>query len=288
MSKQPGFKMPHRKLVLIKGAGDLATGVAHRLYRAGFRVVMTELENPLVIRRPVSFARAVFETEAEVEGVRARKVTWSVQKSKDKVEEQTLKEVVSNVFAFLDQGIVPVVIDPFLHIRPHLKPDVFVEATLSKKNTGVSSDLAPLVIALGPGYYAGRDVHAVVETRRGHYLGRVIYDGEALPNDGVPGSVEGFSTERLIKTPGSGIFKAELAIGDLVAAGNTVGRIGDTLIRAEIEGIIRGLVQHGLEVKQGMKIGDIDPRKNRDYCFTISDKARAVGGAVLEAIMALE
>ncbi len=283
-----GLKKQHRQLILIKGAGDLATGVGHRLYRAGFRVVMTELENPLVIRRPVSFAGAVFETEVEIEGVRARRVTWSVPNSKDIVEEQTLKEVVSNILVLLDQGIVPVVIDPFLQIRPHLKPDVFVEATLSKKNTGVSTDLAPVVIALGPGYCAGRDVHAVVETRRGHDLGRVIYTGEAIPNDGKPGPVGGYRAERLLKAPGAGRFKARVAIGDIVSAGQIVGFTGSEAVKAQIGGVVRGLLHDSLEVKPGMKVGDIDPRGRRDYCFPISDKARAVGGGVLEAFLALE
>ncbi len=274
MNNRPGgFKKPHRKLVLIKGAGDLATGVGHRLHRAGFSVVMTEQERPTVIRRTVSFARAVFDAEAEVEGVRAKKVG---------------EPDVKKIHEFIDQGIVPVVIDPYLEMLSQLRPGVFIEATLSKKNSGVSLNYAPLVIALGPGFKAGRDVHAVVETKRGHDLGRVIYDGEALPNDGMPGPVEGYSTERLIKAPGSGVFKAELAIGDLVSPGDPVGRVGDTAVRAEIAGVVRGLIQEGLEVKRGMKIGDIDPRMRSDYCFTISDKARAVGGGVIEAIMALE
>ncbi len=278
-------KKPHRQLVLIKGAGDLATGVGHRLHRAGFKVVMTEQERPTVIRRPVSFARAVFETEAEVEGVRARKITWIAPGSEAAMEKQKAKEVVKNIFTLIDQGTVPVAIDPCLKLIPYLKPDVFIEGTLSKKNTGVSPDLASLVIALGPGYHAGRDVHAVVETRRGHDLGRVIYNGEALPDDGVPGPVGGYSSERLLKAPDNGIFQADLEIGDLVSCGDAVGRVGTSEIRAGINGVVRGLIQEGFAVKQGMKIGDIDPREKRDYCFSISDKARAVGGGVLEAIL---
>ena len=281
------IKKPHRQPVLIKGAGDLATGVAHRLYRAGFKVVMTEQEAPTVIRRPVSFARAVFEGEAEVEGVRARRIRGSVSSREDQNEKQKGNEVVNNIFALLDQGIVPVVIDPHLQIRPYLKPDIFVEATLSKKNTGVSPDLAPLVIALGPGYHAGRDVHAVVETSRGHDLGRVIYSGETIANDGMPGLVAGYSTERLLRSPGAGRFKSEVKIGDPVRAGQVVGFAGDEVVKAKIGGVVRGLIQEGLAVRPGMKIGDIDPRARREYCFTISDKARSVGGGVLEAILAL-
>jgi len=282
------IKKPHRQLVLIKGAGDLATGVGHRLYRAGFKVVMTEQERSSVIRRPVSFARAVFEKEAVVEGVRALKVTGFVSGSEEPGGNQKEKEVVNYIFSLLDRGLVPVVVDPNLQIIPYLKLGVFVEGTLSKKNTGVSPDLAPLVIALGPGYHAGRDVHAVVETRRGHDLGRVIYSGKAIPNDGLPGSVSGYSTERLLRAPGAGRFKGEVKIGDLVKAGQVVGFTGNEAVKAEIGGIVRGLIQDGLEVRPGMKIGDIDPRGKREYCFTISDKARSVGGGVLEAILALE
>jgi len=281
------IKKPHRQLVLIKGAGDLATGVAHRLYRAGFKVVMTEQETPTVIRRPVSFAGAVFEGEAEVEGVRARRVKGIVSGREDQNEKQKEKEVINYIFTLIARGLVPVVIDPLLQLIPYLKPDVFVEATLSKKNTGVSPDLAPLVIALGPGYHAGRDVHVVVETRRGHDLGRVIYSGEAIANDGMPGSVAGYSTERLLRAPGAGRFKSEVKIGDPVRAGQVVGFAGDEVVKAEIGGVVRGLIQEGLAVRPGMKIGDIDPRARREYCFTISDKARSVGGGVLEATLAL-
>ncbi len=278
-------KKPHRQLVLIKGAGDLATGVAHRLHRAGFKVVMTEQEQPTVIRRPVAFARAVFDTEVEVEGVRARKIEPIGPGSSGQVEKQTGERLVNNIYTLIDKGIVPVVIDPRLQLLSYLKPGILIEGTLSKKNTGIGVDLAPLVLALGPGYQAGRDVHALVETRRGHDLGRVIYSGEAIPNDGIPGPVEGYSSERLIKAPASGLFQAGLAIGDLVSSGDLLGRVETFDIRAAISGVVRGLIQDGFTVKQGMKIGDIDPRGIREYCFSISDKARAVAGGVLEAIL---
>jgi len=273
-----------RKLILIKGAGDLATGVGHRLYRAGFKVVMTEQEKPTVIRRPVSFARAVFEGKAEVEGITAYKVNSPC--SPENHEDRIIK--LDQIYDLLKRNLVPVVVDPCLQCLSHLSPDVFIEATMTKKNSGVNLNYAPLVIALGPGFVAGRDVNAVVETKRGHYLGRVIYDGEALPNDGVPGQVEGYNSERLLRAPASGIFKAELDIGDMVSTGEPVGWVGDAVVKANISGVIRGLIQEGFAVTHNMKIGDIDPRNNQDYCFTISDKARAVGGGVLEAILALE
>lgn len=272
-----GSKKLHRQLVLIKGAGDLASGVAHRLYQAGFKVVMTEQERPTVIRRPASFAQAVFDDQVVVEGVRGCKV------------EQAESANIKILYDLLDQGIIPVIVDPYLQILSYLSPAVFIEGTLSKKNNRMTTPgMAPLVIALGPGFRAGRDVHAVVETKRGHDLGRVIYNEEALPNDGLPGMVGGYSLERLLKAPVSGIFRPKLSIGDVVAAGETVGYVGENPVKANIAGVIRGLIFEGLSVKEEMKIGDIDPRAQRKYCFSISDKARAIGGGVLEAILACE
>ncbi len=283
--RSKAWRRPDGKLVLIKGAGDLATGVAHRLYRAGFKVVMTELEKPTVIRRPVSFARAVFEGEAEVEGVFARKLLGP-DSGDENAEARADHFTADLVFDLIDRGLVPVIVDPYLQSLPYLSPAVFIEGTISKKNSGVNLNYAPLVIALGPGFAAGRDVHAVVETRRGHYLGRVIYTGEALPDDGVPGLVGGYGKERLLRASATGVFKAQLDIGEMVAAREPVGQIGSFVVEAEISGVVRGLIQDGFAVERGMKIGDIDPRGKREYCFTISDKARAVGGGVLEAILA--
>lgn len=258
------------ELVLIKGAGDLATGVAHRLFRAGINVVLTEREKPTVVRRPVSFAQAVFDGEAEIEGVVARRV-------------ESLEEVGRSIAA----GQIPLLVDPSLRCLAPLQPDVLVEATVSKRNTGVTLGSAPIVVALGPGYWAGRDVHAVVETARGHYLGRVIYRGAALPNTGVPGDTAGFTVQRVLRAPSSGSFYPCREIGDLVNAGDTVAYVDNYPVKAQISGVIRGLLHRGLEVSEGMKVGDIDPRAKREYCFTISDKARAVGGGVLEAVLYL-
>jgi len=278
MKKDNGVaKKLFRQLVLIKGAGDLASGVAHRLYRCGYKVIMTEQERPTVIRRPVSFAQAVFDGEVSVEGVRAQRV------------EEKGGINIKNLYELLEQGTIPVIVDPHLQVLSKLTPDVFIEGTLAKRNDrSISCETAPLVIALGPGFRAGSDVHVVVETKRGHHLGRVIYSEAALPNDGMPGVVGGYGPERLIKAPASGLFSPKLTIGDLVAEGDILGHVNETPVEARIGGVIRGLIFAGLPVQKGMKIGDIDPRAQREYCFSISDKARAIGGGVLEAILASE
>jgi len=265
-------------LVVVKGGGDLATGVAHRLHRVGMRVVVTELAQPTVIRRAVAFASAVFEGEVTVEGVVARRVEDAAQ-----------------ALALLLEGIVPVLVDPGASIlRPErvegvreLKPTVVVDAIIAKRNTGTEITDAPVVVALGPGFKAGLDAHAVIETNRGHDLGRVILEGQAAPDTGVPGPVMGYASERVVRAPGPGLFRGVKAIGDRVEAGDVVARAGDQPVLAPISGVLRGLLADGLVVKEGMKVGDVDPRGVREHCFTISDKARALGGSVLEAILYL-
>ncbi|AKX94828.1 selenium-dependent molybdenum cofactor biosynthesis protein YqeB [Neomoorella thermoacetica] len=260
-----------RELVVIKGAGDLASGVAHRLHQSGFQVIMTEIPRPTVIRRAVAFAEAVYSGEITVEGVTARlvsdpegalRVTW--------------------------QGEVAVLVDPRAEVIAALKPRVVVDAILAKTNLGTRIDQAPIVIALGPGFTAGTDAHAVIETQRGHYLGRVIWQGAAAANTGIPGEVMGYREERVLRAPVAGIFKSCKAIGDSVKAGETVATVNDVPLRAQIGGVLRGVLHDGLEVTAGQKAGDVDPRGERDYCFTISDKARAIGGGVLEAILHLK
>ncbi|MCG2768946.1 MAG: selenium-dependent molybdenum cofactor biosynthesis protein YqeB [Chloroflexota bacterium] len=256
--------------VVVKGGGDLATGVAHRLHRVGMRVVVTELARPMVIRRAVSFASAVFEGEIVVDGVRA-----------------CLVDEVDAVHRLLDQGIIPVIVDPHADIIQHLRPQVVVDAIIAKRNLGTSVDDAPVVIGLGPGFTAGVDVHAVIETMRGHHLGKVIMEGSALPDTGVPGSIEGHTRERVLKSPGEGCFRACASIGDQVEAGDVVAHVAGQPLLARISGVLRGILHDGLNVKVGQKVGDVDPRGIVEHCFTISDKARAIGGGVLEAIMYL-
>lgn len=261
-------------LVAIKGAGDLATGVIHRLVRAGFMVMGTELPQPTVLRRTVSFAEAVALGEMTVEGVTARRAST----------QQGIREILAS-------GQVAVAVDPLGELVRQMQPAALIEATLSKINSGITLTDAPIVIALGPGYEAGRDVHAVVETNRGHNLGRVYLQGSAEPNTGVPGMIGGYAGERLLRAPGAGTLYGKRAIGDSVQAGEMVAVVKSAAeempVIAAITGILRGLVRDGLPVQAGMKVGDIDPRAVREHCFTISDKSRAVAGGVLEAILYL-
>jgi xanthine dehydrogenase accessory factor len=257
-------------LVLVKGAGDLATGVAYRLHRAGFPVVMTEIAEPTPVRRTVSFAEAVYEGETQVEGLRARLVAGPA----------AVRQAIA-------EGLIPVVVDPEARLVPELRPMVVVDAIIAKRNVGTSKLDAPIVIGLGPGFVAGEDVHAVVETNRGHYLGRVFLSGSAEPNTGVPGPVGGYTTERLLRAPVEGTFASVCSIGDQVEKGEVAARVDGEPVLAGVGGVLRGLVRDGLHVTKGMKIGDVDPRAARDHCFTISDKGLAIGGGVLEAVLFL-
>lgn len=257
-------------LIIIKGAGDLATGTAHRLASCGFSIIMLEAPEPTVIRRTVSFAEAVFQGEFSVEGITAR-----------------LARSPAEAAAILDSGNVAVLVDPQWSAVDVFQPAAVIDAIIAKKNLGTSLSDAPVVIGLGPGFTAGVDVHAVVETQRGHYLGRVIYNGSAAPNTGVPGVIGGYSTERLLRSPVEGTFLGIREIGDMVNTGDLVAMVGETPIHATIPGVLRGLLASGLTVTPGFKVGDIDPRYTREHCLTISDKARSVAGGALEALIAL-
>jgi xanthine dehydrogenase accessory factor len=256
--------------VVVKGAGDLGTGVACRLHRAGMAVIMTELAQPTAIRRAVALAEAVYEREITVEGVCARFV--------DDIAAARLA---------LSQGAVPVLVDPQGDITRILEPQGVVDARMAKRNLGTRLDEAPVVVGLGPGFVAGRDVHAVIETARGHNLGRVIVAGQAEPNTGVPGAVGGQSERRVVRAPAAGVFHSLKRIGDVIAEGEVVARVDGQPVTARLAGVLRGILRDGLPVHPGMKVGDVDPRGVRDYCFTISDKALAIGGSVLEAILYL-
>jgi len=255
-------------IVLIRGGGDIGTGVAHKLYKSGFDVIVAEIENPLVIRRKVSFAQAVFDGQTVVEDVKAVKAL-----SREEIN------------AILNEGNIPVIVDPDCSIVKEINADVLVDATLAKKNTGMHKDLAPLTIALGPGFKAGEDVDVVIETKRGHNLGRMIFEGYAEPNTGIPEAVEGYREERVLRAPCNGKIRNVLDIGDQVKKGKTVCYVGKVEVRSLLDGVVRGIIMNGIEVKKGFKIGDVDPRGIKDYCSTISDKARAVGGGVLETIL---
>lgn len=262
-------KSLHELVVLIRGAGEMASGVAHRLHRCHFRVCMLEIPQPIAVRREVSFCEAIYEGKKKVEGVQA-----------------TFIESPKEIFSLWERKEIPILIDPEgRKTIEFLKPDVLVDAIMAKKNLGTKIDDAPLVIGLGPGFTAGKEVHVVIETNRGHHLGRVILEGSAEPNTGVPGEIGGYTIERVLRTPKKGIFRAQKLIGDRVTKGSVVAVVEDYPVIAQISGVLRGLLRDGVEVHRGMKVGDIDPRGKREFCFTISEKARAIAGGVLEAIL---
>ena len=256
--------------VLIRGAGDIASGIALRLHRAGMQVVMTDLPAPTAIRRTVCFSQAILLGEMTVEDVTARRA--------DSVEEAE---------SLLRRGLIPVLADPDCACRAQLRPDALVDAILAKRNLGTKIDDAPVVVGIGPGFTAGEDCHAVVETMRGHTLGRVIYRGSALPNTSIPGLVGGFAGERVLRAPADGILHQLADIGVTVSEGDVVATVEGQPMCCTISGVLRGILPEGTPVFRGMKAGDVDPRGKREYCDTVSDKALAVGGGVLEAVLAL-
>jgi xanthine dehydrogenase accessory factor len=257
-----------KNIVLIKGAGDLATGVAARLYRCGFEVVMTEQPSPLMVRRSVSFGEAVYATQVEVEGILSRQVN-------------DMKEV----HLALGQGIIPVLVDPQADCRTELLPVVLVDAIMAKRNINTRITDAPCVVALGPGFTAGVDCHVVIETNRGHNLGRAIYTGSAEADTGQPGSIDGKAEERILRAPVHGVVEGQAAIGDRVTGGQIVAQVSGRPVYAQINGILRGLIHSGICVPAGTKIGDVDPRAEPATCQQISDKAYAIAGGVLEAVI---
>ncbi len=284
-------------LILVKGGGDLGTGVAWRLCKAGFPVIITELAQPLVVRRTVAFASAVYDGEIAVEGVTARRAA-SIAAARH----------------LLDDEMIPVLVDPACETRAELRPKILIDAVIAKRNTGTRKTDAPLVIALGPGFTPNVDCHCVIETQRGHDLGRVWWNRPAEANTGVPGEIGGKSAERVLRAPMAGIVESRKRIGDNVKQGQVIavikgnggnagidgtgGReaaedLDDTrytlrdtrTVRAPFDGVLRGLAHDGLFVPRGSKIGDVDPRASREHCFTISDKALAIGGGALEAVL---
>ena len=257
-------------LVIIRGAGDIATGIALRLKRAHLSVVMTEMPAPTAIRRTVAFSQAVVLGETRVEDITARRAD---------TPEQAL--------ALLREGVIPVLQDPEGACISVLKPDAVVDAILAKKNLGTRIIDAPAVIGVGPGFTAGVDCHAVVETMRGHTLGRVYYQGSALPNTGIPGLIGGFAGERVLRAPADGVFHQLLDIGAQVKMGDVAATVDGVPMTCTLDGVLRGILPEGTPVHQGMKAGDIDPRCKVEHCYTASDKALAVGGGVLEAILHL-
>ena len=261
--------MKREQLIAIKGAGDLASGIALRLWRSGYRVIFSELPIPLCIRRTIAFSSAVFDGSAAVEDAESIFI-----KNIDEAE------------SIWEQNKLPVIVDETAEQILSLKPDVLVDARIIKTwrdDTHITD--APLVIGLGPGFTAGENCHCVIETNRGHNLGRVFWTGSAEPDTGVPGTIKGEGIKRVIKAPCAGKFEPIAAIGDSVEVGQTIAVIDGTEIHAQLAGIVRGIIYPGIPVWKNLKIMDIDPRGNRDHCFTVSDKATALGGGVLEAIL---
>ena len=257
--------------ILIKGAGDLATGIASRLFNGGHQILMTELPVPLTVRRTVALSRAVYDGEAVIENMRG-----------------VLVSDLEQALQIIKDGDIPVMVDEKAEIREAFRPDVVVDAILAKKNLGTRITDAPLVIGVGPGFEAGTDCHCVVETKRGHTLGSVIIEGSAIPNTGVPGNIGGYTTERLLKAAADGRIRPMVSIGDLVEKGQITAYTGEMPVYAQMPGIVRGMLQPDVEVTKGMKIGDIDARSQKENCHTISDKARAIGGGVLEVVSGFE
>lgn len=274
--------MNKKILIICRGGGDLATGIVHRLFRAGFPVLVLETDSPAAIRRQVSFSEAVYDGMATVEGVTAERIASANRASVNHV---------------LEEGRVPLLVDPEGSSIPLLKPDIVVDAIIAKKNLGTAKEMAPLVIGVGPGFTAGEDVDLVVESMRGHNLARIFTTGSALPNTGIPGNIGGFTKERVLHAEAAGYMKNIRQIGDIVEKGEEIARIYEKMtedgtfsgsyvsVEASISGIIRGLIREGYHFQKGFKIADIDPRESElANCFTISDKARSIGGSVLEAV----
>ena len=274
--------MNKKILIICRGGGDLATGIVHRLFRAGFPVLVLETDSPAAIRRQVSFSEAVYDGTATVEGVTAERIASANRASVNHV---------------LEEGRVPLLVDPEGSSIPLLKPDIVVDAIIAKKNLGTAKEMAPLVIGIGPGFTAGEDVDLVVESMRGHNLARIFTTGSALPNTGIPGNIGGFTKERVLHAEAAGYMKNIRQIGDIVEKGEEIARIYEKMtedgtfsgsyvsVEASISGIIRGLIREGYHFQKGFKIADIDPRESElANCFTISDKARSIGGSVLEAV----
>lgn len=267
--------MKRDDLIVVRGGGDLATGVVHRLWSAGLRVLVLETSHPAAIRRQVSLCEAVYEGETAVEGMRGIRV-----------------ETLADADAVWAQNAVPILIDPTGACLPQARPAVLVDAIIAKKNLGTTREMAPLTIALGPGFTAGQDVDVVVETKRGHKLGRIIREGAAIPNTGVPGVIGGYAAERVLHSPAQGVFRDLHAIGDFVEAGEAIAKVEtpageEVLVKTQIAGILRGLLRDGYPVVPGFKVADVDPRKTElENCFLISDKARCIAGSVLELVVA--
>lgn len=254
--------------ILIRGGGDLGSGVAFRLHRAGWNVVITEIDKPLVLRRTVSFANAIYERESIVEGIIARYV----------IDSKEIPELIN-------KHEIPVLISPERYSFPEYMPDVIVDARLLKKFVIYQLHTKPMVIGLGPGFKVGRNCHVVIETNRGHYLGRTLWDGEAISDTGIPGTISQKSNERVLRAPASGYIQSNATLGTFVKKDDLIASIDNKPLLAPFDGCLRGLMHDGIYVEEGIKIGDLDPRLDENLIHFISEKSLAIAGGVLEAIL---
>lgn len=258
-------------IVAVRGGGDLATGVIQKLYRAGFKVIVLETAIPLAIRRTVALCSAIIHGSFKVEDVEAVCISD-----------------ISQCSDIWHKNQVPIIIDPEGNSIEKLQPTIVVDAILAKRNLGTKKAMAPIVIALGPGFSAPQEVDVVIETMRGHQLGRLYFDGMAIPNTGIPGEIGGKSAERVVHSPATGKVKHIREIGDSVQENDILFYVNQVEVRSPIDGVLRGLITNGIEITKGLKCADIDPRAADTVdCYTISDKARALGGAVLEGALYL-
>ncbi|MFV0503227.1 MAG: selenium-dependent molybdenum cofactor biosynthesis protein YqeB [Lachnospirales bacterium] len=261
-----------KDLIIVRGGGDIATGVIQKLFRTHFNVLVLECKYPSAIRHSVALSQCIYDGKHKVEGMSAIRVSNICE----------IKE------AFLRKEI-PVLVDEDCAILQEVKPIAVVDAILAKRNLGTRINMAPIVIGVGPGFNAGEDCHCVIETQRGHNLGRLIFEGEAEKNTGVPGEIGGESHRRVLRSPREGTIEIYRKIGDIVSKGDIIAKVGDAEIKAEFEGLLRGVIADSYYVTKNFKVGDVDPRKDQyGNCFTISDKARNIGGGVLEAIFYLK
>lgn len=266
--RKNGGRIDRNCVAVVRGGGDLATGVIYRLWRTGFSVLCLECETPLVVRRPVSVAQAIFDGTHRIEEMRAVRIdSWG---------------------AFSPGDEIAVLVDPDASVLAHLRPDLLVDCIMAKRNMGTTRGMAPLVLAIGPGFTAPDEVDGVVETKRGHYLGRLITNGTPIPNTGIPGMEMGYTTQRLLRAPTDGYVEAVREIGDTVETGDLIATVGGRELCARIPGVLRGLIHPSVRVTEGMKVGDVDPRNVREHCFSITDKALAIAGGILEGVMSLD
>ncbi|MTI48632.1 MAG: EF2563 family selenium-dependent molybdenum hydroxylase system protein [Firmicutes bacterium] len=259
------------EIVIVRGGGDIASGIIQKLHRSGFRVLVLEIEHPMAIRRKVSFAQGIFDGETSVEGIRCIKAND-----------------IDDIYMIWKQGHVPIKVDENCSILNKIESDVVVDAILAKRNMGTNKAMAPITIGIGPGFEAGKDVNIVIESNRGHDLGRLIFNGLPQSNTGIPGNIAGYTLERVVKAPCEGRIINKCEIGDMVEKEQVIAEINGTEVKSKIKGVLRGLIMNNTYVKEGIKIGDVDPRGIKESCFTISEKARAIGGGVLEAILYMQ